>query len=152
MSSNVKDDQQRAVDPKELLDFLRGLRMQALRLRRLEVHAERDFAHTEMRNLDHRETHGYEAAEGGLLRIDIRHVVRLVGRRKKTLGSVAATFSWYYLSEKPADDQILREFLPMVRFQTWPHLRELVQSVAQRANWPRLTLPLLIAPPKGPEV
>ena len=151
MSSHAGDHQQTAVDPKAFLDFLQGLRLQTLRLRRLNVDAEGEFAHADMRNLDHHESHGFEAAEGGLLRVDIRHVVRLIGPRKKTLGSIAATFSWYYVSEKPADEQILREFLPMVRFQTWPHLRELVQSVAQRANWPRLTLPLLVAH-KGPDV
>ncbi len=97
-----------------------------------------------MKSLRHRERCGYALAEDGLPRVDVEHEVRLIGARGKTLGVVAATFSWYYTSDKAVDDTFCEVFAPMVRFQTWPHLREPVQSVAQRANWPRVTLPLLV--------
>lgn len=144
MSIKPSQNEPKAVDQKAFLEFLQGLHLKTLRLRRLKVDADRDFAHGDMKNVRHRERYGYELADGGLLRVDAEHEVRLVGARGKTLGLVAATFSWYYTSDRTVDDKVFEVFAPMVRFQTWPHLRELVQTVAQRANWPRVTLPLLV--------
>ena len=134
------------VDPKEFASFLQGLQLQTLRVRHLKVDAERDFSHGDMKNVRHREEYGFAMTNEGQARIDARHEVQLTGPRGKKLGSMAATFSWYYHSETVLTEEIFEIFAPMVRFQTWPHLREIVQSVSTRANWPRLTLPLLVAP------
>jgi len=146
-----KTPQQGAVGQKEFLAFLEGLKLQTLRLRSLKVDAARDFAHSEMQHVQHGEQYAYEVADDGLLRVDAEFEVRLVGARKKKLGQMSLTFSWYYHSEEPISDKVFEIFAPMVRFQTWPHLREVMQSVAARCNWPRLTLPLLVAHKAGDE-
>jgi hypothetical protein len=140
-----KDDVQ-AADPKEFGDFLQGLGLQTLRVRNLKVDADREFSHGDVLNIQHREKYAFETTEEGLLRIDTHHEIRLIGARKKILGSIKVVFSWYYRTETEMTDNLFAVFAPMVRFQTWPHLRELAQNIATRANWPRLTLPLLVTP------
>lgn len=144
MKDNPRDTQLATVDPKTFLAFLNGLELKTLRLRRLTLDAAADFAHADVKNLHNRQKLSYEVAEDGRLRIDLEHTLRLAGPRRRTLGSLVATFSWYYVSKEPAEEPMVREFLAMVRFQTWPYVRELLQATALRANWPRLTLPLLI--------
>lgn len=135
------------VDQKEFTSFLQGLHLQTLRIRHLTVDAQREFPHGDMKNVQHREEYSFEVAEEGHLRIDARHEVRLIGARKKKLGLITVVFGWYYRSEKEITEEIFKIFTPMVRFQTWPHLREIIQNTAARANWPRLTMPLLVASP-----
>ena len=133
------------VDQKEFASFLQNLRLQSLRVRELKVDAKREFAHNEMKKVRHHEEYSFELAENGLLRIDARHDVHVVGPRRKRLGSITVVFGWYYHTEQEITEEMFEIFAPMVRFQTWPHLRELIQSTALRANWPRLTIPLLVA-------
>jgi hypothetical protein len=147
MIMQVPDKQ--PVDQKEFLDFLQGLRLQTLRVRHLKVDAEREFAHSDIKKVRHREAYAYELSENGQLRIDTRFEVQLVGPRRKKLGSITVVFGWYYHSEQEVTEEIFKVFAPMVRFQSWPHLREIIQSTAARANWPRLTIPLMVAPKPG---
>lgn len=144
MTENEIDVQM--ADPKDFAEFLQGLELQTLRVRQLKIDAQREFSHGDVKNIQHREQYAFEIAEEGHLRIDARHEIRLIGARKKVLGSITAVFGWYYQSEVVMTDELFEVFAPMVRFQTWPHLRELAQNIATRANWPRLTLPLLVAP------
>lgn len=145
MSPQEPDKQ--IVDQKEFASFLQGLHLQTVRVRHLKVDAQHEFSHGDMKNIQHREEYAFEVAEEGHVRIDARHEVRLIGTRKKKLGSITVVFGWYYQSEKEITDEIFEIFAPMVRFQTWPHLREIVQNTATRANWPRLTVPLLVTTP-----
>jgi hypothetical protein len=108
--------------------------------------AERDFAHSDMKNIQHREEFRHALGEGGQLRVDSRHEIRLVGARRKKLGAISVTFGVYYQSEAEMTDAIFEIFAPMVRFQVWPHLREIVANTANRANWPRVIIPLLVVP------
>jgi hypothetical protein len=144
MSENEIDVQM--ADPEDFAEFLQGLELQTLRVRQLKIDAHREFSHGDIKNIQHREQYAFEIAEEGHLRIDARHEIRLIGARKKVLGSITAVFGWYYQSDVEMTDELFEVFAPMVRFQTWPHLRELAQNIATRANWPRLTLPLLVAP------
>lgn len=148
---NTPDHDQPPVSQEEFAAFLRGLSLQSLRVSELRVDAKRDFAHGEMQQLQHHESFKYELVEEELLRIDAHHTLSLLGARKKKLGAVIVTFSWYYLTKRAPTEGIFKVFAPMVKFQTWPHLREVLQSVAARANWPRITLPLLVAQKPGPE-
>lgn len=143
---NPQKNDKPMVDQQEFTGFLQGLHLQTLRVRHLTVDAQREFSHGDMKNVQHREEYTFEVAEEGRLRIDARHEVRLIGARNKKLGSITVVFGWYYQSEIEITEEIFEIFTPMVRFQTWPHLREIVQNTATRANWPRLTLPLLVAP------
>jgi len=133
------------VAPEDFKNFLQGLELQTMRVRSLKVDAKREFSHSDMKNIRHSENYSFVSSEDGQLRIDTRHEIRLIGARRKKLGSISVVFGWYYQSKKEITDEIFEIFAPMVRFQAWPHLREIVANTATRANWPRVTIPLLIA-------
>ncbi len=147
---STQESKKQVVSQEEFTNFLKGLQLQTLRMRSLRVDAEREFAHNEMKNVQHSEEYAFDYAEEGHLRVDARYKLRLVGPRRKKLGSISVVFGWYYQSEQNINEAIFEIFAPTVRFQTWPHLREVILNTAARANWPRLTIPLLIAQ-KPPE-
>lgn len=142
---NETPTEEPAVDQKDFAHFLQGLNLETMRVRELKVDAKQEFAHNQLKTVRHHEEYSYEYSEDGPLRIDASFQVQIIGPKKKKLGAISVMFSWYYTSEQPITDDIFKIFGPMVRFQTWPHLREVIQSTATRVNWPRLTIPLLVA-------
>ena len=134
------------IDPKVFSAFLEGLELRTLRVTSLKVDANKDFSHSDVKNIQHGEEYEFATADGGQLRIDARHKIKLVGPRRKKLGAIDVTISMYYHSAQDVTEEIFQVFGPMARFQVWPHLRELVTDIATRANWPRITIPLLKSP------
>jgi hypothetical protein len=144
---NTNQQETNAVSQEEFSEFLAGLKLGSQRIRRLRVNSQHEFDHKDVKDIRHQDNYGYATAEGGHVRIDAKHTVKLIGPRRKILGSMEVQLSWYYKSEQEITDEVFEVFVPAVRFQTWPYLRELVSDVAARANWPRVMIPLLISPP-----
>ena len=130
--------------PGDFNSFLAQVELINLRTVKLNVRAEKEFQHKQVKDMNVRVDSTYSNNEDGTgFSVDVAYVVRLRGG-KRVLGSAAVTFRLFYSSPLPMTDSLFEVFGKQpAQFQTWPFLRQHLADVSTRCNWPRLTLPLL---------
>jgi len=106
------------------------------------VDAEQDFQHSEVTGINQSEKFRFGVGDDGF-RADISYIVKLSNGKDEDLGSLEAVFGCYYRSEIQITDEVFQALWGTLRFQTWAYFRELMSNVSMRANWPRITVPLL---------
>lgn len=124
--------------------FLAQVELINLRTVKLNVRAEKEFQHKQVKDINVKVDSTYANHEGGSgFSVDVAYVVRLRGGRR-VLGSAAVTLRLFYSSPLPMTDSLFKIFGKQpAQFQTWPFLRQHLADISTRCNWPRLTLPLL---------
>jgi hypothetical protein len=136
------------VTPEVYNAFLQGLELDNIRLVSVKAEAKVERPKPAQTNVEIRYEPTWRNREGGFEAL-AHYKVRFVDEKtRKVQGSIEATFSLLFHSPEPMQDELFVVFGDLnLKINSWPFMRELVQSTMHRLNWPRFPLPLLKPPP-----
>jgi hypothetical protein len=128
--------------------FLQGLELDNIRLVSLKAESKVEQPKPAQTNVDIRYKPTWRNREGGFEAL-ARYKVRFIDRKAREVqGSIEATFSLRFHSSEPMREELFVVFGDLnLKINSWPFMRELVQSTMHRLDWPPFPLPLLKPPP-----
>ncbi|MEO5510413.1 MAG: hypothetical protein ABIS27_07260 [Longimicrobiales bacterium] len=124
--------------------FIAGLHIQGIRISDADIKAPHPYGSEPHRQLEGRvaTSNNYANMQGGFFARSTLAFDGVYADEEQPRVSIKVTVEVGYLAAVPMSDDIFEVFgIRNLPLNTWPYLREFVQSALVRAGWPVYTLP-----------
>jgi len=136
------------VTPELYNAFLQELELATIRLVSVKAAAKVERPRPAQTNVEISYEPMWREREGGFEALAHYRVRFFDKKMRRVQGSVEATFSLLFSSPEPMRDEFFVVFGDLnLKINSWPFMRELLQSMMHRLDWPPFPLPLLKPPP-----